>query len=259
MTAEFVGPATRLAPGDIEAVAAELRVDPAVVHAVCEVEAAGSGFLPDGRPKILYEAHVFYRQTGGQFGISNVSSPRWDRSLYGAQGAHQYERLAAAIELDRAAALKSASWGMFQILGQNHAACGFADVESFVLAMTTGERAHLDAFAAFCRHNGLDRHLRAEPPDYVAFARGYNGPGFRANAYDTKLETADRKWRAAMQARSAAPVAEIEQAIAALESAAVPLQVLLQKHGFYRGDIDGDWGPRSRTALLAYREMSRRA
>ena len=37
----------------------------------------------------------------------------------------------------------------------------------------------------------------------VAFARGYNGPGYAANAYDTKLAAAWRKWLAIEAGRPA--------------------------------------------------------
>ena len=36
----------------------------AAIRAVAEVEAAGAGFLPDGRPAMLYEAHIFHKHKG---------------------------------------------------------------------------------------------------------------------------------------------------------------------------------------------------
>ncbi|WP_328515044.1 N-acetylmuramidase domain-containing protein [Ralstonia pseudosolanacearum] len=36
------------------------------MRAVNEVESRGSGFLPDGRPVILFERHVMYRQLQGR-------------------------------------------------------------------------------------------------------------------------------------------------------------------------------------------------
>ncbi len=194
---EFVGAATPLGTGDVVAAAAGLGCDPAAIWAVCDVESAGSGFLPDGRPKILFEAHIFGGLTGHRWDAAhpNVAAPRWDRSLYGAAGTHQYDRLAEAIALDRAAALRSASWGLFQILGLNHAACGFADVEGYVAAMCAGEGAQLAAFAAFCRQGGQDRHLRAH--DWTRFALSYNGPGEAANDYHGRLAAAFRRRAAA--------------------------------------------------------------
>ncbi|HWD56882.1 MAG TPA: N-acetylmuramidase family protein [Stellaceae bacterium] len=194
---DFTGAATPLGPDDIAAAAAALQCEPAAVWAVCDVESAGGGFLPDARPKILFEAHIFGGLTAHRWDATHpdVSAASWNRALYGAPGAHQYNRLAEAIGLDRAAALQSASWGLFQIMGMNFAACGFADAESYVAAMCTSEGAQLTAFAAFCRRGGLDRFLRAH--DWAHFALAYNGPGEAANDYDGKLAAAYRRRAAA--------------------------------------------------------------
>ncbi|OAN53964.1 hypothetical protein A6A04_13520 [Paramagnetospirillum marisnigri] len=173
------------------ATASALGVSPAAVRAVCSVESSGGGFLPDGRPKILFEAHIFHRLTGGQFAAlhPNISSAKWDRSLYGRSGAHQYDRLAEAMALDVDASIKSASWGMFQILGRYHEQCGFARAVDFALAMASGEPAQLKAFADFVTADpqmlAALRHL-----DWTGFARRYNGPGFAANNYHIKLADA---------------------------------------------------------------------
>lgn len=177
MADDFRGAATPLADTELDAGATELGCERAVVDAVCDVESAGSGFLPDGRPKILFEAHAFHTATGGRWDRTNpnISSPVWDRSLYGAGGGHQYDRLVEAIVLDRTAALQSASWGRFQVLGSNYSAAGFRNVDAFVRAMCDREAAHLGAFIGFCRAHGLTDALRDH--DWPTFARTYNGPG----------------------------------------------------------------------------------
>lgn len=187
------GPALTLGPNDFARAAAKLACDPAAVRAVCRVEAACSGFLADGRPKVLFEAQVFHRLTAGRFvgRHPNISSPVWDRSLYGPAGAHQHDRLAEALALDAEAALQSASWGLFQILGANFRRCGFLSVRDFVTAMQSGAAAHLDAFTAVVASDprllsALRRH------DWPTFARLYNGPGYADNHYDSKLAAAYR-------------------------------------------------------------------
>ena len=65
---DFAGAATPLGPNDITAAAAALQCEPGAVRAVCDVESAGGGFLADGRPKILFEAHIF----------SGLTRHRWD-------------------------------------------------------------------------------------------------------------------------------------------------------------------------------------
>lgn len=187
---EFSGAATPLAAGDVVAVARRLQCEPAIIWAVCDVESAGGGFLPDKRPKLLFEAHLFGNLTQHRWDAThpNISSASWDRSLYGAPGAHQYDRLAEAIALDRNPALQSASWGLFQIVGMNFAACGFASVEDYVAAMCESEAAQLAAFAAFCAHEQLTPLLAAK--SWTEFALRYNGPGEAANGYADRLAAA---------------------------------------------------------------------
>ncbi|PHK92937.1 peptidoglycan-binding protein [Pseudoroseomonas rhizosphaerae] len=178
---------------DLQRAAARMGCDVAAVQAIASVESSGEGFLPDGRPVILYEAHIFGRVTGYKYATRDsrgkpISSRTWDRSLYGPTGDHQWNRMRIAEALNRDAAWKACSWGMFQVLGENHRAAGFPTVEAFVQAMESGAGAHLDAAVGFILTNGLAGHLRNRA--WAAFARGYNGPGFAANQYDTKLAAA---------------------------------------------------------------------
>lgn len=186
---EFVGKAERMGDADFDRAAKRLRCEVAAVKAVAKVESGGrGGFLADKRPKILFESRWFHKLTGGAYDASHpdISTPNWVRNYSG--GAGEYERLARAIPLDRAAALKSASWGMFQILGVNSGVAGCKTVQDFVDAQMRSEGAHLDAFANFVIANRLDDELRDRR--WADFARGYNGPGYRQNRYDEKMAEA---------------------------------------------------------------------
>lgn len=187
----------------------------AQVRAIFEVEASGAGWFTDVRAdilaldgpggfidgdlvKILFEAHVFDRLTGGIFRKShpNLSSAKWNRALY-VGGPAEWRRLHLAITLDREAALKSASWGAAQIMGFNHKLAGFATVEAFVEVMKTGARAHLLAFVSFVKNSGLEaavRQIDGNPVNARPFARPYNGDGYRANNYDGRIAAAFTKW-----------------------------------------------------------------
>jgi hypothetical protein len=178
-----------------------LTVQYAAIRALAEIEALGRGFIADGRPTILFEAHVFGRLTNHRFvNIRDrnnrlLSTRSWDRTLYGASGAWQHdERLAPAARLDWDAAHRATSWGYFQVMGFNHQIAGWPTIRGFVEAMNSGAGPHLDAVVRFIRHNDLDRHLRNR--DWAGFARGFNGPGFRANRYDEKLAAAYARWAA---------------------------------------------------------------
>ncbi|HSW17537.1 MAG TPA: N-acetylmuramidase family protein, partial [Ramlibacter sp.] len=183
-----------LQESDFELVAQQLNVENTALKAVAQVESAGGGFLPSGDPKILFEAHLFSRFTGGQYDESNpaISSPKWNRSLYvGGQG--EYDRLSDATALDPEAALRATSWGRFQILGDNFKLAGFTSVQNFVGAMYMSERDQLQAFSSFVQNRGLVDALRNK--DWATFARGYNGPRYQENHYDDKMFNAYKAYR----------------------------------------------------------------
>jgi hypothetical protein len=167
--------------------AQRLDCDVAAVLAVIEVESGGSGFHLDGRPKILFESHIFSRLTGGRYDRTHptISTPHPNRELYKLQ---QYSRLYTALQLDGDAAVKACSWGLFQIMGFNFAECGEQSLVGFLLAMHNNEDAHLALFAEFLERRGLAVPLRKH--DWAVFAAGYNGSGYRANHYDEKLAAA---------------------------------------------------------------------
>ena len=148
------------------------------IQAVSHVEAPRGGFLPapDNRPVILFESHAFHTATAGVYDASHpgISTSTWVHN-YGPGGAHQYDRLNEAIALDRPAALKSASWGKYQIMGSNFVEAGYDNVEMFVEDMCTSEDYQLDAFVAFIQNAGIQKALDSE--DWKSFAYRYNGPG----------------------------------------------------------------------------------
>src|SRR5258706_215377 len=102
---EFVGQTRPLSTEGITAATDTLSVAPAEVWTVMAVETKGCGFLPDRRPQILYERHIFHRLTGGRFDDGDISFS--SSGGYGPGGAHQYERLSRAIAFDRNAGLQS--------------------------------------------------------------------------------------------------------------------------------------------------------
>ena len=180
---------------DIQKAAEQIGVEPCTVKAIVEVESGGSGFLPDGRVKILFEGHVFLKELQKR-GIDpaplaakhpNIIYPKWDKSQYKG-GAKEHERLNSAALVNKEAALCSASWGLFQIMGFNHRACGFATVQDFVDAQKESEANQLYTFCAFMRSEGLLLFLKGL--DWAGFARRYNGPGYAQNQYDVKLRKA---------------------------------------------------------------------
>jgi len=193
-----VGDAERLSAEDFRAAAAELGVPSAAIRAVAEIESGGRiGFDAQRRPKILFEAHYFHKLTRGALDASHphLSQPSWNDACRRYYRLDQWGRMYEALTLDADAALQSASWGMFQVLGSNYRLVGWSSVRAFVADMFRSEAQHLRAFLGFLRAKRLVDELRP-PQDWARFARGYNGPGYAKNHYDTKLAAAYARWSA---------------------------------------------------------------
>ena len=193
MDLTFKGAARRLDDLDLPKLGALIGVGEDEIHAFLDVETSGHGFDAQGRPIVLFEPHVFYRNLSGaaraQAVAAGLAYPRWGERPYPRDS---YPRLKAAVAIDETAALRSASWGLGQVLGENHTAAGFATVQVMVEAMKADEKLQLLAAVNFIKTNRLDDNLRNH--DWAGFAKGYNGSGYRKNAYDTKLANAYRKW-----------------------------------------------------------------
>lgn len=168
-----------------------INADPAVIEAIAVVETAGrTGFLADGRPRILYEPHVFGRNSGHQFTESHphLSRRGWDRHYRYGTLVEQWDKLNEAMVLHRDAAIKACSWGRAQILGENFWACGF---------VTPGEMFWACHSVAGQRHMTLN--FAVSNPRLIAaitskswhdIARIYNGSGYAQHGYHTRLENA---------------------------------------------------------------------
>ncbi|RWB98847.1 MAG: N-acetylmuramidase family protein [Mesorhizobium sp.] len=193
MDMTFKGAGKRLDDLDLPKLGAGIDVGEDELHAFLDVETTGHGFDAQGRPIILFEPHVFFRNLSGakraQALAAGLAYQRWGQSPYPKDS---YPRLKAACAIDETAALKSASWGLGQVLGENYAAAGFLTVQAMVEAMKADEELQLLAAVNFIKANKLDDNLRAH--DWAGFAKGYNGAGYRKNAYDTRLANAYRKW-----------------------------------------------------------------
>lgn len=186
----------------IAEIAKEFRIDQAALLAVKEVESGGSGFLPNGRPKILFEGHIFYQLLSKITEASrlyqlrrdfpNIVYPTWNRSKYKG-GLGEYNRLSQAIKLNKDLAYQSASYGLFQIMGMNYALCDCSSVEEFVDKMNTSEEEQLKLTIKFLYKKDLIKTLNSK--NFASFARAYNGPGYAKNNYDVKLMNAYKKYR----------------------------------------------------------------
>lgn len=190
---------------DLKDFAQKHNLDLAAVKAVNEVESSGKGFFVDGRPKILFEGHIFWKQLKERgidpSVISNASNadvlyPKWTKSHY-LGGTREYDRLEKASKLltdpkVKEAALASASWGSYQIMGFHAKKLRYDSVQTFVDEMYVHERNQLEAFGRYITEFGCINHLRSL--NWASFARCYNGPAYAQNKYDIKMANAYQKY-----------------------------------------------------------------
>lgn len=198
------GPATRAAivaaftntaapavtPAEIGTFAAEIGCTTKQLNAIATVESAGGGFDAHGRPKILFERHYFWRLTQGHYGLTSFSNQQ-----SGGYSEDSWEKLGLAAGKDPDAAFASASWGKFQIMGAHWNALGFSSALGMAYFMSRGEAGHYTALVRFIEANRMVDKVKAlstNPADCAAFAKAYNGPGYRQNRYDEKLAAAMR-------------------------------------------------------------------
>lgn len=187
------GPDTSLTLQDYKVSAARLGCRAAYIMAVASVEAAGAGFA-DGKPKILFEPHRFSKLTKGRFDASNpaVSYPHWGARPYPGSQDGRYAQLLEAVSLDPWAGFSAASYGKFQILGENHSACGYDTPWAFAFSQAYDEPTQLKAFESFITSAGIIGPLRGAMWSEVA--RRYNGSAYAKNQYDVKLARAAGDW-----------------------------------------------------------------
>ena len=209
----------KITEAEWEELAEELSCEANAVKAVTQVEAGGKGgFDAANRPVILFERHQFSKYSARKFDNDYpfISSKKpylrirgKDRKIipereiefkslkkksqlatsnyYPPDSNSNYIRLSKAYLLDKTAALKSASWGMFQVMGFNHATCGFNSVDAFVAAMATSEKEQVRAFATFIKSNKkLAKAIKEK--DWLTFAINYNGA--QQEGYDVQMKKA---------------------------------------------------------------------
>lgn len=179
----------------IAEVARTLKVEPAALAAVVEVESGGRvQALIEGRsePLIRFEGHYFDRRLAGdrreRARNQGLAAPQAGVIRNPASQAARWQMLRQAAEIDRKAAYESTSWGVGQVMGAHWAWLGYPSVDALVEEAREGLAGQLRLMALYIEKAGLAVTLRAH--DWAAFARGYNGPAYRRNRYDTKLAAA---------------------------------------------------------------------
>lgn len=174
-----------------------LGCDISSLKAVQFVETGGkSGFIEPEKPTILFEGHIFWQRLKF-YGINpenysrlypKIVYPKWTKAFY-LGGVQEYSRLSQAEKINKAAALESASWGMFQVMGMNYKLCDCKNVFEFVDLMKKSQFNQLLLSVKLIYSIPKMRNALSSR-NWPLFARLYNGPGYKKNNYDIKLKEA---------------------------------------------------------------------
>ncbi|BBE74374.1 N-acetylmuramidase domain-containing protein [Oharaeibacter diazotrophicus] len=259
IAAGFRGRAEPLGRDDVAVMARAAGLDPAVLAAVLQVEAAGTGFDRSGRPTMLREPHVFFRcldvAKRRQAQDAGLAWPVWRPGHYPASADQRYADLVAACAIDPVAALMSCSWGIGQTLGENWRLCGHASVVEMVECAMRSEAEQVGTMLAFIRARRLDVPLQAH--DWARFARGYNGPAYRRHDYDGRLA---RAHAAALEQRPPQPEAALGDGVLRLGDKGElvrAMQMRLGDRGYAAGAADGWFGRITEQAVRAFQGEQR--
>lgn len=189
-----------LGVADYRAAGLELQSPPSMIHALSLKETKGKPFLPDGRPVILFERRWFWKLMKDRALADRLakterdicspdlkSSKNTDPKDRYQGGVKEWEFLERAMKYDREAAIQSASYGQFQVMGFNAVKIGYASTEEFFKLMHQDVYQHLEAMVRFIKATPMAlRGMRAK--NFQQVAEAYNGSGYRANSYDTILK-----------------------------------------------------------------------
>lgn len=190
----------QLTDADYIKAAIELDVEVAVLKAIKTVESGGKA-MQNGIPTMLFEGHIFWKQLEARKinpskyvkGNENILYKYWTKKHYTGRNAGEYARLQKAIKINEAAAYESASYGMFQIMGNNYKVCGYNSAKEFYNALCESEDAHFYSFINFIKAKGIVPYMQKK--DWSGIAYRYNGPSYKKNNYHKKLQDAYNKFK----------------------------------------------------------------
>jgi hypothetical protein len=153
--------------------------DPDLLRAIAQQESENIAFLVSGKPKILYERHHFYDFYKEEYGVAkadqlSLMNENIIKNANGGYGSsdflsekgfdnegyynHQFDRLDKAKKIDEDMAIKSTSFGLFQVLGGY---CTYSNTtpKQFLQEMSRSEKFQIQAFVNFIKKDRAKKDL----------------------------------------------------------------------------------------------------
>jgi len=177
----------KISNSQIEALAKEFKLPASRIHAIKEVESGGKGF-DEATGKILIQFEPAWFRKKEPFAPSGA----WSLNKVDVQS-KEWLAFNSAFEIDPVSAMESTSIGMMQVMGFHWKALGFKSVGEMWDYAKESEYNQMRLALLFIKLNSkLYGALYAG--DWVWVAYYYNGANYRVNAYDKKLEAAEKKY-----------------------------------------------------------------
>lgn len=239
-----------------------LNVEPEALAAVALVESSGRALtFVNGRrePLIRFEGHYFDRRLNTEQKAAaralGLSSPTAGSVKNPASQTARWALLERAAQIDRQAAYESTSFGVGQVMGAHWSWLGYTSVEALVDEARAGLAGQIRLMERYIEKSCLSDALRRK--DWAALAEGYNGPGFKKNAYDRKIADAfDRlkTGKAAQSAEAAIPVKQSRVLRLGMKGEVVAdMQRLLCANG-YALKVDSVFGAQTSAAVKRFQQ-----
>ena len=234
--------------------AREAGLEPAVLLAVVEVESGGRTHVlikSRSEPVIRFEGHYFDRRLSAADRIrarrEGLAAPAAGAVRNPPGQAARWRLLETAAAIDRRAAYESTSWGVGQVMGAHWAWLGYRDVDALVAEARSGLDGQLRLMLRYIEKAGLKDALRER--NWVAFARGYNGPDYARNSYHLRLALAYRRHARLAEVRAREGATLLKRGDRG--NAVWHLQSTLSRLG-HRVAVDGVFGPQTDAAVRTF-------
>ncbi|MBB3385979.1 MULTISPECIES: N-acetylmuramidase domain-containing protein [unclassified Rhizobium] len=233
----------------IRSVAIDHNIEPAALSAVVDTESDGIASTNVNGvelPLIRIEGHYFDRlvpadkQAAAR--AAGLASPIAGKVKNPASQADRYKMFSRMCDIDKAAAIMSCSWGVGQVMGAHWKSLNFSSAEEFLAFVKAGVGNQVEIMVRFIERNGLVDDIKRQ--DWAGFARGYNGPNYKANDYDNKLARAFAAYGGRPSISPASGMLRLGSSGAGVRE----LQALLVRAGASI-QVDGDYGPATRDAV----------
>lgn len=213
-------------------------------------------------PIIRWEGHYFDKRLDPKTRTvarkRGLAAPKAGQIKNPAQQQARWDRLLLpAMKINEKAALESISIGVGQVMGAHWDKLGYpSPQEMFANARSDGG---INLMCLYCKRFGLIDELQRG--DFAGFARGYNGPAYRANRYDSKMLAASRKWAVKLKTSTKVNSEDAAKVDGMLRMGTsgrrvFEAQTLLQRAGF-AVKIDGDFGPAMKRAVMGFQERAK--